>query len=54
MIVSDFIRDDFFSLPKARPEGQDFNIYIIEKLNEFLKRLKKLANANEYFDYLPE
>lgn len=53
MNVSDFIRDNFFSLPKTRTKGKDFNIYIIEKLNSFLEKLKELAKSNEYFEDLP-
>lgn len=54
MNISNLMSDKFFSLPKYRPEGQDFKTYVTEMLDEFMKMLNELVKAHEYFDDLPD
>lgn len=54
MRISSFISSDFFSLPKTRPENQDFKTYVKGTLDDFLNKLNELAKTNDYFEDISE
>lgn len=49
MKISDFIKNDFFILPKEYKNG-DFNIYVSELLDKFIDKLKELKKTHTKFD----
>lgn len=47
MNITDFIRDDFFSLPKNQTGKEDYKKFINKNLNEFLEKLRKVNDFED-------
>lgn len=50
MKIFDFINTDFFNLPKVRPDGLDFKIYVFQVLDEFISKLEGLCKSDDFFE----
>lgn len=50
MKIIDFVRNDFFRIPKSRPECKDFKQYVFEELDIFLDKIRALKAEDFKFE----